>query len=285
MSLFKKKAAVVSLVSTLVIAGNLGGAKVFADSSEVKNESTIVSSSDAKESEEKVNNVMDDFAKYIEDNNITSIDDERLDTFFNSKSSEQITGQELYSAMTDSKKQVSKMKTKNYSSEEIAETQYVKTIVANNKIRINILNNGLFTLEEMENNDNQNVNSAMLRSAKTSSARVDYRAWTGQKIFTVSAIGTFNYNGSKCTLQNGSNNSYVTRGMLSIWQVSNRSVSGGSSGTSAFAKISANLHMGIEINGVGLVIQDLYVAHKVTVSKNGTVTRSMYPGPTWTLIK
>lgn len=88
----------------------------------------------------------------------------------------------------------------------------------------------------------------------------------------------FTYNGSSVSV-NYSDGSYQ-RGFLSIWQVSDFKDSSVSSITVdgvyyARVKSSANFHYGLEIQGVGLVIQDNYCWVDARCSKTGTVKGCM----------
>lgn len=274
MSLLKRKISAVAAALTLLLSSGLGTINVFADSINQGGQitSNVINYSDIESANKKISNIIDKLEEYLDNKNIIDLDDKTIDDFFKYQldESEKITGNEILSVVNESNKKTAYLKAKGSSDEEILNSQIIKSVIINNKIKIEVLSNGIFTVEEVGESIGKES-----RATQTSSARKDYKSWTGIHIFTVSAIGTFTYNGSKATFNNGTNNSYIKRGILSIWQVSDKSTSDGSRGTSAFAKISANLHYGIEINGVGLVVQDLYVMHEVLVDKSGKVTRTM----------
>ncbi|MEG0836290.1 MAG: hypothetical protein RR413_12700 [Christensenellaceae bacterium] len=108
-----------------------------------------------------------------------------------------------------------------------------------------------------------------------------YALVLGQELYRITQEAQFTYNGSSVST-NYSDGSY-TRGFLSIWQVSDFEDSKASTiteGGVSYAKVqsSANFHYGLEIQGVGLVIQDNYCWVDARCSKSGTVKGYMDGG-------
>lgn len=101
-----------------------------------------------------------------------------------------------------------------------------------------------------------------------------YALVLGQELYRITQEAQFTYNGSSVSV-NYSDGAYK-RGTLSIWQVSDFEDSKESSITDggvyyARVKSSANFHYGLEINGIGLVVQDNYCWVDARCSKSGTV--------------
>lgn len=101
-----------------------------------------------------------------------------------------------------------------------------------------------------------------------------YALVMGQELYRITQEAQFTYNGSSVSV-NYSDGSYQ-RGFLSIWQVSNYEDSSVSNITVngvyyARVKSSANFHYGLEVQGVGVVIQDNYCWVDARCSKTGTV--------------
>ena len=94
-----------------------------------------------------------------------------------------------------------------------------------------------------------------------------------QKIFSLTVECKFYYNGSKAWYKSGFDY-YYTKGAITLWQVSNWKGWKEKSGTSYKAYCSGNFHWGVEYDGNGLVIQDIYCKNTVTCSKSGTITKS-----------
>ncbi|OPJ55957.1 hypothetical protein [Alkalithermobacter paradoxus] len=280
MSLFKKKVSSVVLILTLLFSSGVETINAFADSNKqiTQTTSSTINNNDVESANKKIDNTIDKLINYLDNKNVMALDDNIIDDFFQNQldESEKITDKEIVSLINKSNQKTNNLKIKGYSTEDILQTQVTKSVVVNDSIKIEVLSNGIFTVEELtENGENEAISILAASTTQTSSARKDYYSWVGIHIFTVSAIGTFTYNGSICTLNSGTNNSYIKRGTLSIWGVSNQSTSGGSRGTSAYAKISANLHIGFAVGGGMLTLQDLYVMHEVLVDKAGKVTRTM----------
>lgn len=108
-----------------------------------------------------------------------------------------------------------------------------------------------------------------------------YAIILGQELYRITQEAQFTYNGSSVSA-NYSDGSYE-RGFLSIWQVSDFEDSKTSTVTESgvsYAKVqsSANFHYGLEIQGVGLVIQDNYCWVDARCSKSGTVKGYMDGG-------
>ena len=114
------------------------------------------------------------------------------------------------------------------------------------------------------------VNAATTKTKKYAESK-DYYSWVGLKSFTIGLSCNFYYNGKKAWYKSGLDGFY-TRGILSIWQVSNWKVGKESDGTSYMAYCSGNFHYGFEYKGVGIVIQEKYIRHRMTCNKNGNVS-------------
>ncbi|MGF0055263.1 hypothetical protein ACQRB4_04585 [Peptoniphilaceae bacterium SGI.097] len=95
----------------------------------------------------------------------------------------------------------------------------------------------------------------------------------GNKLFDVTVECRFNYNGNRAWYKSDFDY-YYTKGFLSIWQVSNWKGSREASGSSYKAKCSGNFHYGLEYEGNGLVIQDIYCRNTITCSKDGRIYKS-----------
>ena len=98
--------------------------------------------------------------------------------------------------------------------------------------------------------------------------------YLGNKLFDVTVECRFNYNGKKAWYKSDFDY-YYSKGFLSIWQVSNWSGGHEASGTSYQAKCSGNFHYGLEYEGNGLVVQDIYCRNTITCSKNGNISKSV----------
>ena len=98
-----------------------------------------------------------------------------------------------------------------------------------------------------------------------------YALLLGQEIYRITQEAQFTYTGSSVSVNYS--DGYYERGFLSIWQVSDFEDSKESTiNGSAVVKSSANFHYGLEINGVGLVIQDNNCWVDVRCTKNGSVS-------------
>lgn len=98
-----------------------------------------------------------------------------------------------------------------------------------------------------------------------------YALLLGQEIYRITQEAQFTYNGSSVSANYA--DGYYERGFLSIWQVSDFQDSQESTiNGSARVKSSANFHYGLEINGVGLVIQDNNCWVDVRCTKNGSTS-------------
>ena len=274
----KKRGATIAVIAALIMTNSSQLVQVFADTINNGNiESNIINYEDIESAEKKMGKIVNKLEKFINDENIKNLDDETIQRFFNEEISEleKITKTELQSVTNKANEKTATLKVKGYSNEEIAQESIIISKTINN-IKIEVLDNGIFTVEHLEDDIN-NVS----RTIRTNSARKDYKAWTGMHIFTVSAIGKFDYNSTGAKFVSGTNTSYIKKGTLSIWKVSNqrldqRNRSTSSKGKTGYSQISANLHLGYSVAGADLTIQDLYVFHEVEVGKGGKVYRNMY---------
>lgn len=165
-----------------------------------------------------------------------------------------------------SNNQIQKLKSLNYSNQKIADSQIIKTVKTKNNYLIEFYNNGCFSIENL-NNINKVSNGAVWGQAYK-----DYYSWIGLHIFSVAVCSSFGYNGKKA-YYNGNFDAYYERGFLSIWQVSNWSKWKESVGSSYKINASGNFHYGFEVDGIGIVIQDLYIKQSVTCDKHGNITQ------------
>lgn len=114
-------------------------------------------------------------------------------------------------------------------------------------------------------------------ASQTTNIRAYYHAVyalvLGQELYRITQEAQFTYNGSSVALNYA--DGYYKRGFLSIWQVSDFEDSKESfvtvdGVTYKQVKSSANFHYGLEIDGIGLVIQDNYCWVSARCSKDGT---------------
>lgn len=98
-----------------------------------------------------------------------------------------------------------------------------------------------------------------------------YALLLGQEIYRITQEAQFTYTGS--SVSGNYSDGYYEKGFLSIWQVSDFEDSKESTiNGSAVVKSAANFHYGLEINGIGLVIQDNYCWVDVRCTKSGSVS-------------
>lgn len=101
----------------------------------------------------------------------------------------------------------------------------------------------------------------------------DYYSWVGIYVFTVAVGSSFAYNGQYASY-NGSFKAYYLKGPIPLWQVSDWTSGHGPAGNKYEAYCSGYFHIGFEYQGVGWVIQDFYIQHRVTCSPTGQITPS-----------
>ena len=118
--------------------------------------------------------------------------------------------------------------------------------------------------------------------SQTTSIRAYYHAVyalvLGQELYRITQEAQFTYNGTSVSVNYA--DGYYQRGFLSIWQVSDFQDSTESTivvdgVTYKQVKSSANFHYGLEIDGIGLVIQDNYCWVSARCTKSGTVVGYM----------
>ena len=117
------------------------------------------------------------------------------------------------------------------------------------------------------------VYAASKTKTRTCSEKKTYYSWAGMKIFTIGMECNFYYNGTKAWYKSGFD-AWYTRGALSVWQVSNWKEKREKNGKSYTAWCAGNFHMGLEVKGVGLVLDDKYIKHKITCTKDGKISIS-----------
>lgn len=126
------------------------------------------------------------------------------------------------------------------------------------------------------------VSNSSRAASQTTSIRAYYHAVyalvLGQELYRITQEAQFTYNGTSVSVNYA--DGYYQRGFLSIWQVSDFQDSAESTivvdgVTYKQVKSSANFHYGLEIDGIGLVIQDNYCWVSARCTKNGTVVGYM----------
>lgn len=128
------------------------------------------------------------------------------------------------------------------------------------------------TTEEDTPEDPIDFETAAAKYKNTKTYKHSYTAknFLNMKLFTVNAKGYFQYNGSD--VKPKLNDAWYTRGVLSIWQVSNWKAGTYKKGSN-YAEVygRGNFHFGLEIAGYGLVVQDQYIKVYLTGNKKGSV--------------
>ena len=118
---------------------------------------------------------------------------------------------------------------------------------------------------------NANTRSATSVTSIRSFYHAVYALILGQEVYRITQEAQFTYDGS--TVYANYADGYYDRGFLTVWQVSDFEDSQESTyNGGARVKSSANFHYGLEINGVGLVIQDKHCWVDARCTKNGSVT-------------
>lgn len=117
------------------------------------------------------------------------------------------------------------------------------------------------------------VYAASKTKSRICSEKKTYYSWAGLKIFTIGMDCNFYYNGKKAWYKSGFD-AWYTRGALSVWQVSNWKKKKEQNGKSYTAWCAGNFHMGLEVKGVGVVLDDKYIKHKITCNKKGKISIS-----------
>lgn len=171
---------------------------------------------------------------------------------------------ESYFLLNESSKLNKELKTSNISKTE----NVVMKRYTTKDFSIEFYDNGIFSVEVYPSQI-----SLLASGTVFGSATKEYYSAAGVNIFTISVSSTFSYNGTKASYYSGFD-AYYTRGFLSIWQVSNWVSGKEAVGYSYSAYAKGNFHFGLEVNGVGIVIQDFYIKHTVTCTKDGVISRS-----------
>lgn len=183
---------------------------------------------------------------------------------------EKLTGKEYADIANQSNEKVKSLQKKGYTSNELATAQVIDTVITENNLKVEILDNGVFSVENL----NTPVKALASSGSVWGQAYKDYYSNVGVRIFTIAVGSGFAYDGNKASYY-GNFTAYYTRGTLSIWQVSNWATGHEAVGTSYRAYAGGNFHYGVEYQGVGLIIQDLYVQHVVTCSKTGSISNNI----------
>ncbi|MGD9775349.1 MAG: hypothetical protein AB7U72_00340 [Methanosarcina sp.] len=127
-------------------------------------------------------------------------------------------------------------------------------------------------IEEEANNKTVIKNVVTAKSYSYTDMITAYKhfyATSGLRVFSVYARGYFGYDGDTVTAYHY--DSWYDRGFASIWQVSDWEEGGYdyASGTLSEVYGRGYFHYGIEIEGIGLVIQDLNVEVKTVCDEDG----------------
>ncbi|MGG1575026.1 hypothetical protein [Fictibacillus sp. NRS-1165] len=206
-----------------------------------------------------------DFIKYVKTNK-ANIDEKTIQKFFKASSKNKLTGKEVKILNDADKKDTADKKAKKYTQEKIADSKILAELTYNGR-QITILKNGTFAVEEPDT-----TMSTMASGTKWGTAKRSYYSWVGLKLFTVSVTSKFRYTGSKAYYHSGYD-AYNKRGSLSLWQVTGWKEWKERSGTSYNAYASGNFHVGFEVYGIGLILQEFYIKHTVQCTKKGTIKR------------
>ncbi len=118
-------------------------------------------------------------------------------------------------------------------------------------------------------------NSTTQSQYKFASNNHYYYGLLNNLLFRTHVECNFGYNGVKAWNAGGLSG-YYTRGTLSIWQVSNWTVGSTvvNGGEYCRAYTNGNFHFGVEYQGFGLIIQDVFDDLRVSVTKNGTIYKN-----------
>ena len=154
-------------------------------------------------------------------------------------------------------------------SEEFVE-EYKKTYNLGNNTLL-IVTPTYFIIDVLTDVSDKNINRET--ASKSGTTKQTGYGLLGNKLFDLSVTCTFYYDGSSAWYKSGFDY-YYTRGILSLWQVSNWRGWKESNGTSYNAYCAGNFHFGLEYDGIGLVIQDVYCKNIITCSKSGTLISS-----------
>lgn len=218
---------------------------------------------------EKIDGINNKLIKYIETLNIENVTPSNIENFLtnNISDNEKLTGKELKEIINRGNKKVTTLKDSGYSSDEILESQIVKTVITENNFKVEIFDNGIFSIENLNNSIQSRSSSVWGQAYK------DYYTVIGLHAFTVAVGSGFSYDGYSASYY-GNFNAYYKRGIPSVWQVSGWEKGHEAAGTNYTAYASGNFHFGFEYDGMGLVIQDFYIKHKVTCDRYGNITPS-----------
>lgn len=144
-----------------------------------------------------------------------------------------------------------------------------------NEKNILILTPTHIEISQLEEDKNENGIGIQATSTTSGTATHTFYNNFGNRLMSISVTAKFNYNGSKATYHSNFDYWY-DRAFLSIWQVSNWRGWREESGTSYQARASGDFHMGLEVGGVGLVIDDVYIRVTLLCDKNGNLYRTHY---------
>lgn len=244
---------------------------LFSLSLSVFNAGLITSATETSSTSQKINSLNNKIINYLDTINPQDATPENIEYFLknNISDEEKLTGIEYAELANKSNNKAKELTKKGYTTNEIAEAQIIDSVITKNNLKVEFLDNGLFSIK--------NLNDSITPSSRSNSvwgqAYKDYYSNIGVHIFTI-AVGTgFSYNGQKASYY-GNFTAYYKRGNLSIWQVDNWEKGHEPVGSSYQAFAQGNFHYGLEVSGVGIVFQDLYISHSVTCSKDGKISKN-----------
>ena len=170
---------------------------------------------------------------------------------------------------------VSKYKVKDFQNKAL-----VNIVKINDNTTIGFNSDGSFAVDTLTSKPILNqVSSASLMTTQykwAANDRIRYSIW-GYKLYRIHVESNFGYNGVSAWYAGGLMGYYERYfGPGGIWQVSNwdtgTTVVNGGEYCRAYAR--GNFHYGIEYQGIGWVIQDIYEDVRVSVNYDGTAYRN-----------
>ncbi|QSZ27680.1 hypothetical protein ACETAC_01890 [Aceticella autotrophica] len=170
---------------------------------------------------------------------------------------------------------VSKYKVKDFQNKAL-----VKKVNINDNTTIEFNSDGSFVVDTLTSKPILNqVSSTSLMTTRykwAANDRIGYNAW-GMKLYRIHVESNFGYDGVSAWYAGGLMGYYERYfGPGGFWQVSNwdtgTTVVNGGEYCRAYAR--GNFHFGIEYQGIGWVIQDIYEDVRVSVNYDGTVYRN-----------
>lgn len=158
------------------------------------------------------------------------------------------------------------MKSSSLSSEENE-----RTYKLNDGSRITFTDDNYFFISGIEEEGTQ---LAVTTRSSTTTQVLAYKHFysvLGIRLFSIYASGEYEYDGNTVTADH--DNSWYTRGTLSVWQVSNWEEGDYDSSSGTLSEIygRGNFHWGVEYQGSGIVIEDKYITVKSRCDEDGNI--------------